>query len=271
MTGTLGLFSLVDLFQLLSASSRSGRLTVDHPQGTARVYFEEGKAVHAEFGGLTGEEAVYALFADEQGSFEFMLGLPPPRTTIEARTENVVLEATRRLDEARRDSDQSIDGELVLTFSESGGSGDLSLSKSEVALLRLVDGKRSVTEIAKAAGVASEAAQASFQRLLDAKVVRPAGRKPRTARLVTQLSREKLPHGTAGIDPGILSAWQRALGYPAESVACKRPDGLVSLLAVVPVPNAGPFLLMSRDTLVRADLAVNQPLLVKPLPREAGS
>lgn len=267
MTGTLGLFSLVDLFQLLAASSRSGRLTVDHPEGTARVFFEEGRAVHAEFGELTGEPAVYELFADEQGSFEFMLGLPAPRVTIESRTENLVLEATRRIDEARRDVETTVDAEAVPVFSEdSGGSGDMSLSLSEVALLRSVDGRRSVAELAKAAEMDAERGQRIIQRLLDVGILKVAGRRPRTARLVTQLSSQRFPLGVVGMDPSILNAWTKALGHPVDAVVCRRPDGKISSLTVTPLPKAGPYLMMTRETLVRADLVVNQPLLVKPLP-----
>jgi DNA-binding Lrp family transcriptional regulator len=273
VTGTLGLFSLVDLFQLLAASSRSGRLTVDHPEGSARVFFEEGRVVHAEFGELTGEQAVYALFADEQGSFEFMMGLPAPRNTIETRTENLVLEATRRLDEARRDGEQTVDLEVVPGFSDSTTreedlSGNLSLSQAEVSLLRQVDGRRSVTEIAKAAATDPESTRDSVQRLLDVGILKIAGRRPRTARLVAQITAAKLPPGTAGIDPSIVNAWQKALGYPAQTVACRRPDGKVCLLMITQVPKAGPYLMISRDTLMQAGLAVNQPLLVKPVPRE---
>src|SRR5690606_38944681 len=43
VTGTLGLFSLIDLFQLLASARRSGRLSVDHPKGMARVYFDKGQ------------------------------------------------------------------------------------------------------------------------------------------------------------------------------------------------------------------------------------
>src|SRR5690606_14912365 len=98
VTGTLGLFSLVDLFQLLSSARRSGRLTIDHPRGRGRVYFEKGVVVHADFAGLVGEEAVYALFADERGTFEFRIGMPAPEQTVTTSTENLVLEAVRRLD-----------------------------------------------------------------------------------------------------------------------------------------------------------------------------
>lgn len=228
--------------------------------------------VHAEFGDLAGEQAVFALFADEQGSFEFMLGLPAPRTTIEGGTENLVLEATRRLDEARRDDEQTVDMEMVPGFSEDAdGGGDHSLNQSEVALLRLVDGRRSVAEIAKSASIDPDKARTTVQRLLDVGIIKLAGRRPRTARLVTRISSHRMTQGTAGIDPSIMNSWQKALGYAAQSVACRRPDGKVCILAVAAVPEAGPFLLITRDTLMQADLVVNQPLLVKPVPRAAPS
>ena len=415
MTGTLGLFSLVDLFQLLAASSRSGRLTVDHPEGQARVYFEEGLAVHAEFAGRSGEEAVFALFADEQGSFEFMLGVPAPQTSITSRTENLVLEASRRLDESRRGEvdgrgpfgeplneaeaghralpprrplqpndqgasaeaqavsgnpgtvapasaatgalseepelpgeaaagalseepelpgeaaapeptagptlgakpearggrtdateseadrraareadavretarvagvDQPSSAEAAMTTTGSGSGvtltaipafaekaktvADMSLSKEEVEFLRAVDGKRNVGQAAQEAAVAGERARAIVERFVELGVLRLTNRKPRTARLVTHLTRTRLPHGIVGVDPSIMSAWERSLGYPAQSIACRREDGRVCLLGAMPLDNAGPYLMINRETLMHADLAVNQPLLVKPVPQ----
>jgi len=103
VTGTLGLFSLVDLFQLLAGAARTGRLAVQHPDGQARFYFERGRVTHAEFGELEGEAAVYALFEDERGTFAFVVGLPAPRQSVTTATENLVLEALRRLDEQHRD------------------------------------------------------------------------------------------------------------------------------------------------------------------------
>src|SRR5690554_1634844 len=75
---------------------------VEHPVGGARIYFDRGQVIHAEFGELEGEDAVFTLFADERGAFEFRLGLPSPAKTIAVGTENLVLEAMRRLDEVNR-------------------------------------------------------------------------------------------------------------------------------------------------------------------------
>lgn len=206
MTGTLGLFSLVDLFQLLAASARSGRLSIVHPEGNARIFFDKGRVVHAAFGGETGEAAVFALFADERGSFEFQLGSSAPQISVTTSLENLLLEATRRLDETRR----------------SGGNP-----------------------------------------------VKAESAKPRTARLVTQFSREHLPAGVVGLDANIHASWERALGSAPAQVACRRADGKVDVFNVRAVPGAGPYLLISQATLFSSSLGVNVTLLVKPLPLES--
>lgn len=271
VTGTLGLFSLADLFQLLSSSGRSGRLTIDHPEGTARLYFEEGKVVHAEFGSREGEEAVFALFADEQGSFEFVLGVPPPRVTIQVRGESLLLEATRRFDERTRDSEVPVDPELVPSFASDGAAwGDLRLARDEVQLLRHIDGRRSVGQAARSAGLGLESARSAVSRLVGAGILRLGRRSARTARLVVVLSRRQLPDCTVEVDSDILESWSRNVGKRVESVACRLPDGKVCILPAVPAAGIGPYLGANRDTLLFADLHVDQPLLVRPYAPEQG-
>jgi hypothetical protein len=268
VTGTLGLFSLVDLFQLLTASARTGRLVIDHPQGIARVYFDKGKIVHAEFGGLTAEEAVYALFADERGAFEFTLGLPAPQVTIQVGTENLLLEAIRRVDEARRDAPEAtttLADDVVPAFNEqSFTAGRVTFRAEEVALLRLIDGRKDLRQIADSAGVPLTEARHIIARLLQIGALTIANRKPRVARLVARLAPQPLPPGAAGIDSNIVASWARVLGYVPRRVACKRPSGKVEGFELVSVEEAGPFILFSRDTLFAHDLAVDTALLVKP-------
>ncbi len=266
MTGTLGLFSLVDLFQLLSSSQRSGRLGVDHPAGLARVYFDKGQVVHAEFGELKGEDAVFALFADERGSFEFRLGIPAPDTSIESGTENLVLEAIRRLDEARREGGPTVARDAVPTLDTSyERAAELTLNEDERKVLSNVNGQRNVTRIALDAGLDPDDALAIVERLTRIGVLKMRGRRPRTARLVARLGEMELSAGMAGLDPGILNTWQRAIGAWPERIACRRQDGKVLVFQATPVDGAGPFILFSRDTLFRSDLAANEALLVRPV------
>jgi len=266
VTGTLGLFSLVDLFQLLMAAKRTGRLAVEHPAGLARIYFDRGQVVHAEFGELVGEDAVYALFKDERGSFEFRIGLPSPYNSITGSSENLVLEAVRRLDESRRDAPEepavSRDAVPVLPAGERRA---VTLTPDEQRVLAHVDGRRTVTRLALDLGLEPEAVLAICDRLVRTGVLKLQNRRARTARLVTRLAARRLGAGGVGIDPSILEAWEKVLGQPVERVACRRDDGTVRLFAVQGVPGVGPYLEMNRDTIVRADLRVNEALLVRPV------
>lgn len=272
MTGTLGLFSLVDLFQLLASSSRTGRLLIDHPQGTARVYFDKGRVVHADFEALRGQEAVFALFNDERGSFEFSLGLPAPENTIQLSTENLLLDAIRRVDEARHNEPEaqqskkaSIAEDIVPYIADDApDAGNLTLYAQEVMILRLVDGQRNVSHIAQEAGIALEEVQSVVSRLVKVGALSIRGRKARVARLVAQLAKDNLPNNTVGIDRDILNTWEEALGRMPNRVACRRPNGKVDVFDVQPIDDAGTHLLFSRDTLFAANLAANTALLVKP-------
>lgn len=271
MTGTLGLFSLVDLFQLLSSSSRTGRLVVDHPGGLARVYFDAGRVIHAEFDRLQGEEAVYALFSDERGNFEFLLGLPAPRQTITTSTENLLLESIRRLDENRRDTEHDPPEELVpeqavpAFAEETPGTERINFRPPELAVLRLVDGQRRVSQIVELADIPAKEVRRTVSHLVRLGVLVLRARKPRVARLVAQLARRTLAPRTAGVDRSIVSNWQRVMGVTPERVACRRPDGRVDVYRLVPIEGAGAYILFSADTLFASNLAANTPLLTKPL------
>ena len=268
MTGTLGLFSLVDLFQLIATSARTGRLAVFHPEGQARIYFSEGQVVHAEFAGVVGEEAVLGLFADERGSFDFQMSLPAPSRTVSTSTENLLLEVIRRLDESRRDGGSSVSEDAVPSLIDNGADvSKLTLQASEMMVLERIDAQHSVADIARLARLSVSDVQRVTERLLKVGVIKLRSRKPRTARLVVQLTPRGLAAGTVGVEANIYANWERTLGYAPTQVACRRPDGRVDIYKVVALESVGPYLLMARETLFKADLGVNSTLLVRPAPR----
>lgn len=268
MTGTLGLFSLTDLFQLLASSARTGRLAIHHPGGLARVYFERGRVVYAEFGELIGEDAVFALFADERGTFAFQTGLPAPGVTISGSTESLLMEAIRRLDESHKGLSRLADSAVPI-FTDSGHKRrQLELSPRELKLLPYLNGHYELREVAELAEVPLDEVKALVDQLQAAGAVRFAERKLRTARLVVQLARQPLAAGTVALDQQIFESWARALGTAPKQVACRRPSGQVDTYRVQPAAGTGPYLLASRETLFRADLMAGTTLLVKPLPPE---
>lgn len=238
---------------------------MDHPEGKAKVYFDKGRVVHAEFGENKGDEAVYALFADERGNFEFQIGLPAPDATVQTATENLMLEAIRRLDESSKNSVLLPDDVIPIYTEKVPSASTLSLQPQEVKLLQHVDGRSSIVEIAESFETDKDEVKRLVDRLVRANVLKLRDKKPRTARLVTRLVRQPLPTGTVGVDKNILTSWERVLGAMPQKVACRRPDGTVLLFAVTPVEHVGPYLLVTMESLSLADLAVNVALLVKPV------
>jgi len=267
MTGTLGLFSLVDLFQLLAGAGRTGRLKVEHPKGDAKVYFEAGEVVHAIFGDLAGVDAVYALFADERGQFTFTSGLPALDKSIEMGTQNLVLEAVRQLDESRRDNDDDValEPDMVPERNDEVDAATVKLGAPEVGVLGRIDGRRSVQRLADASGISVVETSRIVARLVAAGVVVVRKRRPRTARLVVRPAGTKLPAGTAAIDPSIVEAWTRSLGRRPEAILCRREDGTVDRLQLMRFDAVGPYLMVGRATLLRTGLETDQPLLVRPV------
>ena len=268
MTGTLGLFSLVDLFQLIAASARTGRLGVFHPEGTARIYFNEGQVIHAEFNDIEGEEAVYTLFEDERGSFDFQMGIPSSKRSVQTSTENLLLEIIRRLDEAKRDGDTGagLSGEAIPTFTETAAdTNKLTFESHELDVVRLIDGRLDISEIAVRAGLGVADTKRVVNRLVKLGIIKLRNRRPRTARLVAQLTHEPLPRGTVAVEANIYANWARNLGFEPEKVACRRANGHVDIFGVKPLEDVGPYLLLSRETLFSSDIGVNITLLVKPV------
>ncbi len=277
VTGTLGLFSLVDLFQLLAAARRTGRLTIEHPVTGARIYFDRGQVVHAEFGELAGEDAIYTLFADERGAFEFRLGLPSPAKSISVGTENLVLEAMRRLDEVNKGvsgrpaspggGGVQVSSEAVPAVPEAvgGEQREFALNPEELAVMSQVDGHRTVSRIADNLDLEVSDVRVVCERLVRTGVLKLQNRRARTARLVTRLTRKRLAPLVVGVDSSILQSWESVLGIPVEEVACRRENGSVLLFEVVSLEGSGPYLELSRDTLVRSNLRVDQTLLVRPV------
>ncbi len=104
LRGNLRDFSLPDIIQLVGFGRKTGVLRVEGPERPgAALYFEEGKVVHAEFGEIRGEDAVYGLFRVAEGEFRFHAEAVPRERTINLEATNLVMEAARLLDEARRD------------------------------------------------------------------------------------------------------------------------------------------------------------------------
>ena len=99
--GKLTTFSPEELVQMLEASRKTGEMEIQSGYGAAKVWFKDGRVVHADFIGIEGAEAIYLLFALGEGTFEFRSGVEAPAETIHASASMLLLEGLRMMDETQ--------------------------------------------------------------------------------------------------------------------------------------------------------------------------
>ncbi|MCI5159666.1 MAG: DUF4388 domain-containing protein [Candidatus Electrothrix sp. AUS1_2] len=96
--------NLVDLFQLINTGGKTGAIDLMLPEGYARVLFHEGEIIYSSFGPLQGKEALFALLAQQNGSFTYIKGLTEKEKDmpILGGFVGLLLEGLRYLDERGR-------------------------------------------------------------------------------------------------------------------------------------------------------------------------
>ena len=277
MTGNLGIFSLTDLLQLLSNSTQTGNLKIDHPEGEAHVYFDNGKIVHAELNDQIGEVAIKTLFTQESGDFEFQADQTYAEAlvgrTIHKDTDMLLLQALGTAEEARIvDSSQKLPTLAIPYFvntdklkqSAKLSPTDLVLTAEDQVILKMVDGERTVQTMAIETGIDIGSVKSIIHRFIEEEVLSITKPEIRVARLVVRLGPEKLPHGTVAIDRKILKSWSKHLNYPVSQIKCKHPNGQILVFKAEAREKLGPYMDVTQEVLIQQALLADMALLVKP-------
>lgn len=101
MSGDLAEVHMVELFQMINSSQKTGTVELDLKGGLARVLFNEGEIVHAEYRNLKDKEAIFALLGMNKGLFSYTPGIPPEAEAFDVigGFMGLVMEGMQRLDE----------------------------------------------------------------------------------------------------------------------------------------------------------------------------
>ena len=100
LRGDLAKVPMFAVLQMLEMGSQTGCLAVETPDGEGWMWLERGRLVHAECAKTSGFEAALTLAQADAGRFDFAPGSPAPEHSFGASVTEVILEATRLLDEA---------------------------------------------------------------------------------------------------------------------------------------------------------------------------
>jgi Domain of unknown function (DUF4388) len=99
--GAVAGLSLSDVIQLNGNNGFSGCITVQYGASVGRIFFREGRIIHAEQGGKSGEDAFCDIMEWRSGRFSLEPNVSTTSQSIHMSTQFVLLEAHRLIDERR--------------------------------------------------------------------------------------------------------------------------------------------------------------------------
>ncbi|MBL8150568.1 MAG: DUF4388 domain-containing protein [Blastocatellia bacterium] len=174
-SGNLSQFKLLDVLRLLHASNRTGQLELSQDDGHyGEIYFVSGQITHALYDEYIGEEAIYALFAWAEGTFRFRASETTDEQTTMLTTEEILAECVTYAtdwESVRR----VIPSRNTIFKVSSRSSREFSMRSEDWAILREVDGLKSVRELSEATQLTELQTSRILVRLCDLGLVEASG------------------------------------------------------------------------------------------------
>jgi len=172
LQGSLTELKLPDILQLANMSQETGVVEFRNSEGVVgKVVLKDGDVVHAKVGDLTGDEAVYEIAIWFEGQFRVVPMEHEYEHNVSGNLTGLLMESARRLDEWRVLS-RKIPSLSYYPVPEDPGTEQRTLTAGEWEILRLVNGKRSIRDIAAATGITPFAASKLVYGLLIQNMVR---------------------------------------------------------------------------------------------------
>jgi CheY-like chemotaxis protein len=106
--GSLAQMNVIDLMQSLEMGRKSCSLLLTHGNDRCELFFFEGQIKHAEYGSLTGDDAVYKVLSWSDGNFQMDFDGRTSRATTTLSTQGLLMEGLRLIDEANRDQEEDV-------------------------------------------------------------------------------------------------------------------------------------------------------------------
>ncbi len=152
LSGSLEEKSFPEAFQLALAYGQSGTLVLRNGDKDGRVYLNDGVVIHAEAASLSGEDAFYDLALWNKGNFSYTVGEVSSEQSIRKSGTSLLMEATRRMDEWNLISSKIASFDVVPHRVATPGAEPLRLTRSDWRVTSLVDGHKTIRQIAVEVG-----------------------------------------------------------------------------------------------------------------------
>ncbi len=100
--GSLAQMNMIDLMQSLEMGRKSCLLLLSNAGEKCEVYFSEGQVVHATYGELKGDPAVFKVLQWTGGNFQINFEAKTAQQSVTLNTQGLLMEGLRLLDESNR-------------------------------------------------------------------------------------------------------------------------------------------------------------------------
>nr|WP_255662773.1 DUF4388 domain-containing protein [Myxococcus sp. RHSTA-1-4] len=222
--GSLADMGVVDLVQTFEIGRKTGIISIQGER-TGTVYFKEGRVIDAELGRLKGENAFYRMLNTFEGQFEVQFTALDRPERIEVSTQGLLMEGMRRLDEWGRMLEQLPPLETVFEIDYHQLADRLSEIPDEVnGLLRLFDGKRTLSRVVEDSDFEDLAALGIISKLYFEGLIRELGNAPL----------EPVPSSKPGIEQWLNAAPPPSA--PVEPAPATPPEPPPAAVAAPPEP-----------------------------------
>ncbi len=168
LTGTFEDIGFAELLQLLNVGHKSGKLSIRRGSDEAMLFLMGGEVVRALYRRERGPEVVYRILGWTAGEFSFERSEARWAREIRESTEALILEGMKRFDEWEQVEAEGPNVRVVLRQRISAvNAGYEELSQQARVVLRLVDARRSITQIVRESGLDPQEALQAVNELME--------------------------------------------------------------------------------------------------------
>jgi hypothetical protein len=141
-----------EIIKILSLGKRSGRLYLTNGSETGNIYFSEGNVVHAQSGALTGVKSIYELAVWNSGEYRFFVDDMADVQTVNMNIDDILAETTNHIRQMDKITTLIPSSGAIYALDPDIKEKEIQLKSVQWRVLTVIDGKRSIADIAQIAG-----------------------------------------------------------------------------------------------------------------------
>ena len=177
ISGDLANTRCPEIIKILSLGKRTGRLYLTNGAESGNIYFSEGEVIHAQCASLTGIKAIHEIAVWTSGEYRFFVDEPADMQTIIMGVEEVLSETTSHLRQMDKITSLIPSSAAVYALEPDIREKEVVIKSIQWKVLSMVDGKKSIADIAQSVGLGVSDAMKIIYTLLRMGLLRDAAQR----------------------------------------------------------------------------------------------